>query len=81
MFGYPPNITGAAQAQVDIGLAQRKADASGAFVAGDSKPNKLDTIAGYGSFVLTLDASLSSDTYSGTELQVPAIQILVCIKT
>ena len=75
-----PNITGNVQAQSDIGIPNTKSYATGAFVAGDRKPNKLDTIAGYGSYALDLDASQSNSLYSGSTLQTSALQCLVCIK-
>lgn len=80
MFGSLPNITGDVQAQNDIGIPNTRSYATGAFVAGDSRPNKLDTIAGYGSYVLDLDASQSNNLYSGSTLQTSALQCLVCIK-
>ena len=75
-----PNITGDVQAQSDIGIPIYKSYATGAFVAGDHRPNKLDTIAGYGSYVLDLDASQSNSLYSGSKLQNSALQCLICIK-
>ena len=75
-----PNITGTVQAQSDIGIPNTKSYATGAFVAGDSRPNKLDTIAGYGSYVLNFDAGNANGIYSGSGLQTSAIQCLICIK-
>ena len=75
-----PNITGDVQAQSDIGIPNTRSYATGAFVAGDSRPNKLHTISGYGSYVLDLDASQSNNLYSGSTLQTSALQCLVCIK-
>lgn len=80
MFGRDPNITETVQAQSDIGIPNTKSYATGAFVAGDSRPNKLDTIAGYGSYVLNFDASNANGIYSGSGLQTSAIQCLICIK-
>ena len=75
-----PNITGDVQAQSDIGIPNTKSYATGAFVAGDSRPNKLHTIAGYESYVLDLDASQANSLYSGSTFQNSALQALVCIK-
>ncbi len=75
-----PNITGDVQAQSDIGIPNSQSYATGAFVAGDRRPNKLDTIAGYGSYVLDLDASQANSLYSGSTFQNSALQCLVCIK-
>ena len=77
---WTPNITGDVQAQSDIGIPNTKSYATGAFVAGDSRPNKLHTIAGYESYVLDLDASQANSLYSGSTFQNSALQALVCIK-
>lgn len=80
MFGGYPNIEGETFAQSDIGFSQTSSNYTGSFVAGKRRENKLGTFSGYGSYDFCFDASRSSQIYSGSEIQVPALQALVCIK-
>ena len=76
-----PNIDGSSSYQEDIGLVGHPMYQSGAFGGGKSYGNSLSASTGYGSYALTLDASLCSDEYKDCgKLQVSALQALVCIK-
>lgn len=66
-----PNISGTANAQSDIGFSTSSSYFTGSFIAGKHRENKLHTIAGYGSYDLSLDGSLSSKVYGGSEVIQP----------
>lgn len=63
-----------------IGVIQPSAVATGAFKVGSSKDKPVGASQYMTGAGLGFDASLSNDIYSGSDLQIPAIQCLVCIK-
>ena len=87
VFGENPNITGHIKRQDDEGPTSQvlfdtnKIDATGPFelIAGQNdgiaNGTRWDTYIGF-----SFDASNSSSIYSGSKLQVNAVQVLACIK-
>ena len=74
-----PNITGTFSPRQTAGFAHGSIT-SGAFSLGSEDFQSIVNSAVSGGFLMTFDASDSDIRYSGTTLQVSALQTLVCIK-
>ena len=82
MFGCPPNIEGHFAPRLASGFSEGVVT-SGAFKVGDKSSNQAisgDALSTSG-FYMSFNASDASAIYSGTGVQVAALQVLVCIKT
>ena len=85
-FGMPfyffrPNIEGHFAPRLNSGFSEGVVT-SGAFKVGGKSSNQAlsgDAVSTSG-FYMSFDASDASATYSGTGVQVEALQVLVCIK-
>ena len=82
MFGSPPNIEGSMTIRLTAGFAYN-APVSGAFSMGEKYTDNIpeNSNGGASGCPAVFDASKSSAIYSGTSLQVSALQTLVCIKS
>ena len=78
---WPPNIEGEASLETTFGLLHNSAIISGVFAKGRHFTNAISGNSGGSSYSITLDASLGNSSYSGSKVQVNALQTLVCIKT
>ena len=79
MFGSPPNIEG--ETGYFPAVKQNEYEDSGALsTKGRGTGNSASIGGGFPQNILYFDASESNDIYSGTGVQVSALQVLACIK-
>lgn len=79
-LGRDPNITGAFSPRQTAGFAHGSIT-SGAFSLGSEDFQSIVNSAASGGFLMTFDASDSDAKYSGSDVQVAALRVLVCIKS
>lgn len=79
MFGGHPNIVGTFSPRQTAGFAHGSIT-SGAFSLGDEDFQSIVDSSASGGFLMAFNAADSDNTYSGSSVQVPAVQALVCIK-
>ena len=80
-MGSDPNIEGHFAPRLNSGFSEGVVT-SGAFKVGDKSSNQAlsgDTVSNSG-FYMSFNASDASAIYSGTSVQVAALQVLICIK-
>ena len=74
-----PNIVGTFSPRQTAGFAHGSIT-SGAFSLGDEDFQSIVDSSASGGFLMAFNAADSDNTYSGSSVQVPAVQALVCIK-
>ena len=74
-------MEGEASLETTFGLLHNSAIISGVFAKGRHFTNAIIGNSGGSSYSITFDASQVNSNYSGSKVQVSALQTLVCIRT